>query len=54
MRREHDIGGLDLSRIPWTRHERNVCNTYLRSQVTQGLAHAGRWFDRRDMSTAQG
>src|SRR5262249_30218594 len=37
---EHDIGGLDLRLVPWTRHERDVVDAYLRSQVTQGLAHA--------------
>ena len=38
---EHDIGRLDLSFIPWTRHEGDVLDTRLCSQVTQGLAHAG-------------
>jgi hypothetical protein len=38
---EHDVGGLDLSLVPWTRHERDVFNARLRSQMTQVLAHTG-------------
>src|SRR5262249_29982624 len=41
MGREHNIGWLDLSLVLWTRHECDVGDAHLRSQVMQGLAHAG-------------